>query len=44
MEKKQTREIVKGPQSPNNAKHQSLSASFKQQQKKKNDPNTLEQS
>jgi len=41
---KRTGEIQKKPQGSDSAKYESRSVSFKQDQKKKNDPNTLEQS
>lgn len=41
---KRTGEIQKKPQGQNSAKYESRSVSFKQDQKKKDNPNTLEQS
>ncbi|AHF06231.1 hypothetical protein [Desulfitobacterium metallireducens] len=41
---KRTGEIQRKPKGPDSAKYESRSVSDKQEQKKKNDPNTLEQS
>lgn len=41
---KKSGEIQKKPQGQTSAKYESRSVSFKQEQKKKNDPNTSEQS
>jgi len=41
---KKSGEIQKRPEGPDSAKYESRSVSFKQEQKKKKDPSTLEQS